>query len=41
MLLNQTSSDPCAIHGSAKVEGDAQAALKDVGVERLIAQPAH
>ena len=41
MLLNQTASDPRTINGSAKVEGEARAALRDVGVEGLIAQPAH
>jgi hypothetical protein len=35
--LNQLASDPRTIHGSAKVEGDARAALKDVGVEGLLA----
>ena len=40
MSLNQTASDPRTINGSAKVEGDARAALRDVGVEGLIAQPA-
>ena len=41
MSLNQTASDPPKINGSAKVEGEAKAALRDVGVEGLIAQPAH
>ena len=41
MSLNQTASDPRTINGSAKIEGEARAALRDVGVERLIAQPAH
>ena len=41
MLLNQTVSDPRRINGSAKVEGEARVALRDVGVEGLIAQPAH
>ena len=41
MSLNQTASDPRTINGSAKVESDAKAALRDVGVEGLIAQPAH
>ena len=41
MSLNQTASDPRTINGSAKVEGEARAALRDVGVEGLIAQPAH
>ena len=39
--LNQKHSDPCTINGSAKVEVEARAALRDVGVEGLIAQPAH
>ena len=37
--LNQTASDPRAIHEPAKVEDDARAGLKDIGVEGLIAQP--
>ena len=41
MSLHQTTSDPRTINGSAKVEGEARAALRDVGVEGLIAQPAH
>ena len=41
MSLNQTASDPRTINGSAKVEGEARAALRNVGVEGLIAQPAH
>ena len=41
MSPNQTASDPRTITGSAKVEGDARAALRDVGVEGLIAQPAN
>ena len=41
MSLNQTASDPRTINGSAKIEGEANAALRDVGVEGLIAQPAH
>ena len=41
MSLHQTTSDPRTINGSAKVEGDDRAALRDVGVEGLIAQPAH
>ena len=43
MSLNQMASDPRAPNGSAKVEEkeEARAALKDVGVEGLIAQPAH
>ncbi|MDA8636705.1 hypothetical protein N9L70_10040 [Rhodobacteraceae bacterium] len=39
MSLNQTASDPRTINGSAKVEGEVRAALRDVGVEGLIAQP--
>jgi hypothetical protein len=39
--LNQMASDPRTINGSAKVEGEARAALRNVGVEGLIAQPAH
>ena len=41
MSLNQTASDPRTINGSAKVECEAIAALRDVGVEGLMAQPAH
>ena len=41
MSLNQMASDPSAPNGSAKVEEEARAALNDVGVEGLIAQPAH
>ena len=41
MSLNQTGSDPRTINGTAKVEDKARAALKDVGVEGLIAQPTH
>ncbi len=40
MSLNQTASDRRAINGPAKVECEARAALRDVGVEELIAQPA-
>ena len=43
MSLNQVTSDPCTINGSAKVEDEdedeARVAIKDVGVEGLIAQP--
>ena len=39
MSLNQTGSDPRTINGTAKVEDKARAALKDVGVAGLIAQP--
>ena len=41
MSINQTASDPRMINGSAKVEVEARAALRDVRVERLIAQPNH
>ena len=41
MSLNQTASDPRTINGSVKVEGEANTALRDVGVEGLIDQPAH
>ena len=41
MSLNQTASDPRSINGSAKVEGEVRAALRDVGFEGLIAQTAH
>ena len=39
MSLNQTASDPRKINCTAKVESQAGAALKDVGVAGLIAQP--
>ena len=41
MSINKTASDPRTINGSAKVEGVVRAALRDVGVEGLIAQPTH
>ena len=41
MSLNQMASDAYATNGSAKDEDDARVDLKDVGVEGLIAQPAH
>ena len=41
MSLNQTASDPRTINGSAKVEDEARAALRDVGIAGLIARPAH
>jgi len=43
MSLNQTASDPRSINGTAKVEGEgeARAVLRGVGVEGLIARPAH
>jgi hypothetical protein len=40
-MPNQMTSDPHATNGSAKVEDEARVASKDVGVEGLIAQPAH
>jgi len=39
MSLNQTAHDPRTITGTAKVESEARAALKDVGMAGLIAQP--
>ena len=39
MSLNQTAHHPRTINGTAKVESEARAALKDVGVAGLIAQP--
>ena len=39
MSLNQTASDPRTINCTAKVESQAGAALKDVSVAGLIAQP--
>ena len=39
MSLNQTASDPRILNGIAKVDSKARAALKDVGVAGLIAQP--
>ena len=39
MSLNQTAHDPRTINGTAKVESEARAALKEVGVAGLIAQP--
>ena len=39
MSLNQTAHDPSIIKGTAKVESEARAALKDVCVVGLIAQP--
>ena len=41
MSLNQTTHDPRTINGTAKVESEARAVLKDVGVAGLIAQPSH
>jgi len=37
--LKQTASDPRTINGTAKVESEARAALKDFGVAGLVAQP--
>ena len=37
--LNQTAHDPRTINVTAKVESEARAALKDVGVAWLIVQP--
>ena len=39
MSLNQTAHDSPKTNGTAKVESEAIAALKDVGVAGLIAQP--
>ena len=39
MWLNQTAHDPRTINGTAKVESEARAALKSVGVAGLITQP--
>ena len=39
MSLNQTVNDPRKINGTAKVESEARAALKNVGLAGLIAQP--
>ena len=39
MSLNQTAHDPRTINGAAKVESKARAALKEIGVEGLIAKP--
>ena len=39
--LNQTAHDPRTINGTAKVESEAGAALKEVGVAGLLAQPSH
>ena len=39
--LNQTARDPRTINGTAKVESEAGAALKEVGVAGLLAQPSH
>ena len=39
--LNQTAHDPRTINGTAKVESEVGAALKEVGVAGLLAQPSH
>ena len=39
MSLNQTAHDRRTINGTAKVESEARAAFKDIGVAGLIAQP--
>ena len=39
MSLNQTAHDPRTINGTAKVEEQARAALRAVGMAGLIAQP--
>ena len=39
--LNQKAHDRRTINGTAKVESEARAAYKDVGVAGLIAQPSH
>jgi len=41
MSLNQLSSDPRTLNGSAKNENQARELLHDLGVEGLIAMPAH
>ena len=41
MSLNQMSSDPRTLNGSAKNENQARELLHDLGVEGLIAMPAH
>ena len=41
MSLNQKTHYPRTIDGTAKVESETRAALKDVGVAGLIAQPKH
>jgi len=41
VMPNQMTSNPRTINGSTKVEGEARVALRDVGAEGLIAQPAH
>ena len=39
--LNQPAHDPRTINGTDKVESEAGAALKEVGVAGLLAQPSH
>jgi hypothetical protein len=41
MSLNQTDFAPRTVNGTAKVDGEARAALKDVAVKELIAKPTH
>ena len=41
MSLNQLASDPRTINGTAKNETQARGLLHDIGVEGLIAMPAH
>ena len=41
MSLNQLSSDPRTLNGSAKNENQARELLHDLGVEGLIAMPTH
>ena len=41
VMPNQMTSDPRATNESAKVENEARAALRDVGVEGLIDQSTH
>lgn len=41
MSLNQTAHDTRTIDGNAKLKSAARAALKEVGVGGLIAQPKH
>ena len=41
MSLNQLSSDPRTLNGSAKNENKARELLHDLGVEGLIAMPTH
>ena len=41
MSLNRTAHDPRTISSTAKVKSEASAALKEVGVAGLVAQPTH